>query len=351
MHLKTTDAQHSWNWYLLCCCATVLFAGCSEQKGVPVPEFDPPASSEFDPDELEEARETLTPLQFAVEYGTYEDVVRALQENPDSINETEEYGNTALHMAVHQGKVKVVELLLKSGADINARGDYDETPLQVALKDESDEIVRLLLKNGADPNNLNVFGNRPLSYVGDSETIDMLVEHGAEVDLPIVMLKGDFERVRRMLAEDPNLVRSLHPKVRQDILNRGISMICGRFDLEMEQKFGQPINPLFTSTDAFKQKFGEEFDLHFRKVIAENRDILETLIAQGAPRTIPHQELDLALTYDQAPLVELLLEYGAEFPAEDDHRWSFIAGPHQFFGLSKIDKPQLIEKYKKFIKK
>lgn len=63
-------------------------------------EFDPPASSEFDPDELEEAREYLTPLQFALEYGSYEDVERALQENPDSINETEEYGNTALHMAV-----------------------------------------------------------------------------------------------------------------------------------------------------------------------------------------------------------------------------------------------------------
>lgn len=64
-------------------------------------EFDSPASSEFDPDELEEAREDLTPLQFAVEYGSNEDVERALQENPDTINETEEYGNTALHMAVH----------------------------------------------------------------------------------------------------------------------------------------------------------------------------------------------------------------------------------------------------------
>lgn len=306
---------------------------------------------EFDPGELEEARETLTPLQFAVVYDTHEAVEQALQENPDCINLGNEYGDTALHMAVHQGKMNAVELLLKSGADVNARGDHEETPLQVALKDDRAELVRLLLKNGADPNNLNVFGNRPLSYVRDSETFDLLVEHGAKVDLPIVMLKGDFEQVRRMLAEDPHLVHALHPKVRQDILNRGISMICGKHNLEMEQKYGQPIDPLIASSDAFKQQSGEEFDQHFRKVIDENRDILETLITQGAPRTIPDQELDLALMYDQAPLVELLLEYGAEFPSENDHRWNFIAGPHQFFGLSKTDKPQLIEKYKPFVDK
>ncbi|QDT45248.1 Ankyrin repeats (3 copies) [Gimesia alba] len=332
-----------WTFYVLFCCCQILLTGCSKQEGASVQEFDPPASTEFDPQELEEARKTLTPLQFSIEYGTFEEVQQALQENPDSIHEPTEFGNMPLHLAVHQGKIKEVELLLKSGADMNARGDYGETPLHVALKDERYELVRLLLTNGADPNKPNDREVAPLSYARDPDYYKLLVDHGARVDLPIVMGLGNCERARHMLAEDPQLVRSLSPKVKERILSDGISMIHFKHERGLLNQYGDQINLQFAT--------GGKFDQHFRKVIAENRDILETLTSQGAPRSFRMQEIDLAIMQNQTPLVELLLEYGAEFPAEDDaRRWSFIMSGRRM-GLPNLDKSQIIKKYKPFIDK
>ena len=314
-------------------------------------EFAPPASSEFDPDELEEAREDLTPLQFAVEYGSYEDVERALQENPDSINETEEYGNTALHMAVHQGKVKAVKLLLKSGADVNASGDLGRTPLHYAISDQEFEIAQLLLSVGADADKPDGRGNVPLEYArepvspGDPNFVKLLMDHGATVDLAIVMQSGDCAQARRMLTVDPNLVSSLRPEVKQRILSEGISMIHQKFQQELLEQYGGQINLQLAT--------GGKFDQHLREVITDNRDILEKLVSQRAPRIFNQQEIDLAIKYNRGPLVELLLEFGAEFPPEDDvRRWSFImSGRSMGLPFPDMDKPQLIEKYKPFVDK
>lgn len=321
-------------------------------------EFEPPASIEFDPRELEEARKTLTPLQFAIDYGTFEDMKKALKDNPESINKPTTDGDTPLHWSVHHGKIKEVKLLLDSGADLNANGDHGRTPLHTAISNGEFEIASLLLSKGADPNKVDFGDNAPLSYARkarfpeEPDLFKLLVEYGATIDLPIVMELGDFERARQMLKKDPKLVSSLRPKIKKRILSSGINMISHKHDLEMEKKYGLPLSPPITSSDEFKQQFGGEVNQHLRKLIRENRDILETLIFQGAPRSIPNLDLDLALMNDQEPLVELLLEYGAEFPAEDDeYRWGLITGPNKLFGLTKMDKAQIIEKYKRYVKK
>lgn len=51
-------------------------------------------------------------------------------------------GNTALHLAVQTGNVKVVDALIHAGADVNARNEDDETPLQLADGDEIQEMLK-----------------------------------------------------------------------------------------------------------------------------------------------------------------------------------------------------------------
>ena len=48
---------------------------------------------------------------------------------------------TALHLAVHQGNLRVVERLVGYGAELNRQDGSGDTPLHVALVRESAEVL------------------------------------------------------------------------------------------------------------------------------------------------------------------------------------------------------------------
>lgn len=94
-------------------------------------------------------------------------------------------GYTAAHEAAYAGSVPCLKALLDAGASIDAtsleRG-YEITPLTRAVRSGNPEVAFWLLKRGADP---NLGGYHPLAAAaedGISETVEMLLDHGAEID-------------------------------------------------------------------------------------------------------------------------------------------------------------------------
>jgi ankyrin repeat protein len=83
-------------------------------------------------------------LHAAVRSSNFE-LVKTILDAGASVNDVEELGETALHVAAEDdGRAEIVKLLLEAAADINAKRIFDETPLEVAINKGSQEIVRIL---------------------------------------------------------------------------------------------------------------------------------------------------------------------------------------------------------------
>jgi Ankyrin repeats (3 copies) len=87
------------------------------------------------------------------------------------LNEQDEYGMTALHLAVSSGWLEAIEELLRAGADTESRYfRTGETPLLTAASDlgtangerlNSKAMVAVLIAAGANPDAANFFGLTP----------------------------------------------------------------------------------------------------------------------------------------------------------------------------------------------
>jgi len=136
--------------------------------------------------------------------------VRLLLDQAANVNTRNEVGDTALMQAALNADTQMMQLLLQRGADVNTRGVYGAPALLRAVQDSSK--VELLLNHGAQVDertlviaamvpgsrktlellslrgidvNVEVGGFTPLmaaAYSGDFEAVTWLVEHGANVD-------------------------------------------------------------------------------------------------------------------------------------------------------------------------
>lgn len=103
-------------------------------------------------------------------------------------------GISPLHLAAEHNCDGVLELLLEAGFDVNARlseersklyEDRRSTPLYFSVANGNLEAAQMLLAAGADPN-VDMF--RPLMVAARQcciRTVQLLVEHGAEVNAAI----------------------------------------------------------------------------------------------------------------------------------------------------------------------
>lgn len=114
------------------------------------------------------------------------------------INQTYDmFGNTALGLAVLNGKAEIVEDLIKQGANVNQANRRQKRPLSEALmfkpdnlnKEQTDakyKIIETLCKAGADVNFKDADGETPLQVAAnrmDGRAMTLLKKYGADTNI------------------------------------------------------------------------------------------------------------------------------------------------------------------------
>ncbi|MCP4550039.1 MAG: hypothetical protein GY835_26570 [bacterium] len=122
----------------------------------------------------------------AVAEGDTEAITIELDANPLFVNDLNERGAPALHMAAARSDTAMVELLLEHGASALQRSIRGRSPLHSACYAGSMEIVERLLEHGADIEARDNYGNTCLHYsiYGGHEEISLyLVEREPFLDV------------------------------------------------------------------------------------------------------------------------------------------------------------------------
>ena len=126
-------------------------------------------------------------------------LINYILSNKNEINEKNEKGWTALHIASRNSRkinffTDIIKLLLENGADINRKNNNGWTALMHAARysniDSNNETVKLLLENGADINIKNNSGLTALMHAAqksnissNNETVKLLLENGADINI------------------------------------------------------------------------------------------------------------------------------------------------------------------------
>ncbi|KAM5435299.1 hypothetical protein MferCBS31731_006264 [Microsporum ferrugineum] len=172
----------------------------------------------------------LTALQAAAMGSNNNELLTLLINSGAGVNlpASKRRGMTALQAAVRARNVEAVNILIDAGADVNARPSDvgGKTALQTAASmDNNTEMVKTLLKAGADINDVpglsgGVMALQAAVKAGQKETVQLLLEAGATVDLPTHLSShspflqaaksGDIEIAKLLLSAeaDPNIPAS-----------------------------------------------------------------------------------------------------------------------------------------------
>ncbi len=290
----------------------------------------------------------------AVVGGDVPKVSALLRANPQLVNTRNNLGQTPLLMAAGGlvERPELVALLLKSGADVNVRDRFGDTPLHYAAGRGYRQVTTLLLASGGDLNAKDRYGKTPLKWaigltdhrVADLRvTIELLLAHGAEMDIFDAVALGRLKRVRELLAKDPGLIHAKSPRMgnvtllqvallrRQKaaadlLISRGAPLdifaasACSRID-EMQR---------FLNADPKLISAGGRFGwtpLHWA-VRGGQPKAAEYLIAHGANvnagRMSGATPLHVAAEIGDAEMARLLLTHGADRNAKPLNRMSAL---------------------------
>ena len=120
-------------------------------------------------------------LMIAIERAEKEEIVKLLLETGESHPELQdEYGITALMIAVEKENIEIVKLLLESGESHPEFQNVDGyTALMIAIRNDNIEIVKLLLESGeSHPELQNKRGTTALMITSNIEIVKLLLETG-----------------------------------------------------------------------------------------------------------------------------------------------------------------------------
>jgi len=123
-------------------------------------------------------------LHAAVRAGDIAQLETALNGGAD-VNGRDNWGRTALIVALQQGKTPIAEMLIQRGASVVATDAWGRTPLLVATQLRNTPAIRLLLEKQSDVNAANKNDITPLiaaAQTGNRDAAAMLLAAGAAAD-------------------------------------------------------------------------------------------------------------------------------------------------------------------------
>lgn len=104
-----------------------------------------------------------------------------------NLNETDDEGKTALHVASASGDAEIVSILLIRGAVLDPKDNAGETPLLLAVKAGNEDVVDILCSSGADISLQDNFGNSPaLLSLQDKPSMMKALLNSNNVNLPVI---------------------------------------------------------------------------------------------------------------------------------------------------------------------
>nr|XP_018912507.1 PREDICTED: uncharacterized protein LOC109040869 [Bemisia tabaci] len=87
-----------------------------------------------------------------------------------------------LHLATSRRQEVLMRMALENGAEINGKSEFGRTALHLAAIEGSVSLVKVLLEKGAEVNVYDRDGFSPLLGACGLESIDILLDYGAQVD-------------------------------------------------------------------------------------------------------------------------------------------------------------------------
>ena len=226
-----------------------------------------------------------------------EKVKGLLEDSPDLIHERDENTNQPIHWATMSRQPDMIDELLKRGADINARRSDGARPLQLTNGDYSYRGWRDV------PKDITATAN---------DIYKLLVERGAYVDICMAALKGNIDRVRELLDEDPSLVNrpsdyiTYYPGSGAPLKNAAIG---GHINI-VQLLLNRGADPNLPEEGIAPKGHA----LH-SAVVYGHKEIVKLLLEHGAYPNVPIESsadtLSAAIANKDQSMIELLCSYGA----------------------------------------
>ena len=197
----------------------------------------------------------------------------------------------ALHAACRNGDLETVKNSLCRSATVRDSGDNDDTPLHVACRAGQTRVASLLLQLGADRQALNKFKITPLHtacHSGLLATAELLVQNGADVNIK---------------AESRTPLHVASWKGHADLV---AFLIQQRADVNAKGLMGY--TPL------------HEACMHHHTAVA--RLLLQRNVSVNSRDGWGHSPLHYACRLSHVDLVELLLDHAADVHVKNERGWS-----------------------------